>query len=431
MINASGHSASPGPPDGPETQDREQWTVWIMPVLTLVMAYGLLFLTFAEKLDHAEVMKRCVLSNDQYARIWSVGNVEIGLAYLGVFGTMLFYFLKIYRNSALHLRDLTFALSYLLGSFILDYICVKTFEPFPAMLIGDGLVMTFTLIVSRQVWFQRLLGVFVPMIFLTCGIGHLLEGLSYWKLTYEWNVPWTMVTADIGFAVLVNSSRYPAFIRGEDILSELKQERDRADRLTLEVEARQKAEAENLRLMEEIRQTTERQRRFLRDVLASVTEGRLRYCEVSEDLPPRPDGPFYRTPLDSAERLRELRREIIELMRVNGFSEERIEEAQMAAQEGAMNALVHGQDGQAAVYLVENEAGPHVQVWVEDRGRGIDMENLPRATLEPGFSSAGTLGQGFKLMLRTADTVWIRTNRNGTTVVIEKGREPRPNPLLS
>jgi anti-sigma regulatory factor (Ser/Thr protein kinase) len=338
---------------------------------------------------------------------------------------MLFYFLKIYRNSYTHLRDLTVALCYLFGSFILDYICVETFEPFVAMLIGDALVMTFTLIVSRQLWFQRLLGVFVPLIFLTCGIGHFLEGLSYWQLTYHFNVPWTMVTADIGFAVLVNASRYPAFIRGEDILTELNQEKARTEQLSREVAARQRAETENMRLLEELHRTTQQQRQFLRDVLASVTEGRLRFCELAEDLPVRPDSPVFQVEL-TAERLRELRHTIAAVMAQHEYTVSEIEDTQIAAHEAAMNAWVHGQRGRASLYLVRENESTAMQVWIEDNGKGIAMETLPRATLEAGFSSAGTLGQGFKMMLRTADTVWMRTNANGTTVVIEKKRNGSP-----
>src|SRR2546430_7579572 len=48
-------------------------------------------------------------------------------------------------------------------------------------------IYTLSLHDALPIWFQRLLGVFVPVIFLTCGLGHFLEGLSYWKLTYDVN----------------------------------------------------------------------------------------------------------------------------------------------------------------------------------------------------------------------------------------------------
>jgi hypothetical protein len=49
---------------------------------------------------------------------------------------------------------------------------------------------------------------------------------------------------------------------------------------------------------------------------------------------------------------------------------------------------------------------------------------LHRATLERGFTTAGTMGHGFWLMLKTVDRVWLLTGAAGTTVVIEQDREP-------
>lgn len=374
--------------------------VWFLPVGLLAVAYGLLGLTFTERLSHAEIMTRCVLVNPNLARIWSVGNVEIGLAYFGVFFGMLFYFLRLYHQSRRHLTDLGLAMAYLLLSFVLDYYCVLHFRPFAALLIGDAVVMTFTVIVSRQMWFQRLLGVFVPVIFLTCGLGHFLEGLSYWHLTYTVNTPWTMVTADVGFAVLVNASRFPAFIRGEDIVDEL-------TRSQSEALARQS---------------------FFRDVLLSVTEGRLHLCASPADLPARL--PVYGEPVAlTLGTLGEARRLAAQAAAERGFDDERLDCLQTAVGEASMNAVVHAGGGEASVC-----ASPEVvQVWLIDRGTGIQLNQLPRATLEQGFSTKDSLGHGFWLMLRTADRVDLLTGASGTTLVLtlrRDGNAPQPSPFL-
>jgi hypothetical protein len=52
------------------------------------------------------------------------------------------------------------------------------------------------------------------------------------------------------------------------------------------------------------------------------------------------------------------------------------------------------------------------------------VENLHRATLEKGYSSIGTLGHGFPLMIRCADRVYLLTGDAGTTVVIEQAASP-------
>ncbi len=350
----------------------------------LCAAYSLLGLTFVHP-PQSDIMERCVLMNPSLSRIWSVGHVEISLSYFGVFGAMLFYFLRLYAQDRKHLADLGYALGYIVASFLLDLYCVLHFEPFAALLIGDAVVLTFTLLVSRQVWFQRLLGVFVPLVFLTCGVGHLLEGMSYWKLTYPLNVPWTMVTADIGFAILVNAVRFPAFLRGQDVLLELAQARE-------EAAARQS---------------------FFRDVLLSVTEGRLHLCASASELPaplPRVAGPL---PL-SRETLPDVRHEAAAAAEMRRFTTEALDSLSTAVGEAAMNAVVHGGGGDAAIHADDGA----VQVWISDHGTGIALSEIPRATLELGYSTKDSLGHGFWLMLRSADAVSLLTGASGTTVVL-------------
>ncbi|BDI34015.1 hypothetical protein CCAX7_60660 [Capsulimonas corticalis] len=128
---------------------------------------------------------------------------------------------------------------------------------------------------SRHLWFQRLLRVFVPIIFVACSSGRFMEGLSYWRLTYPLNVPWTMVTADCGFAVLVNSSRFPGLIRGEDVLEQLNIEKMRRETLEREIAGRELAETS---LRKEIGEVTQRlafsaSRQI--DLISSVSEAMM------------------------------------------------------------------------------------------------------------------------------------------------------------
>jgi len=396
------------------------FATWVLPALLLLCAYGLLALTFTEQLTHSEIMSRCVLMDPNRARIWSVGNVEIGLAYFGVFFGMVFYFLRIYRRSNKHLLDLGLALAYLFCSFALDYFCVQHFEPFIALLIGDAVVMTFTVMVSRQLWFQRLLGVFVPIIFFTCGVGHLLEGLSYWHLTYPVNTPWTMVTADVGFAVLVNANRFPAFIRGEDVVAELAEQKTLTEQLRTQIEERQAVEAENLRLLDEARASAAKQLAFMRDALASVTGGRLFLCGGEDDLPKRLPQTEVTIDLTATKKLQLLRQVTREVAIRQCFPDQRWQYLETATGEAGMNAIVHAGGGAASVHT---DGDGKIQVWIEDHGGGIPVGDIPRAALQRGYTTAGTLGHGMKLMIQTADRVWLLTSNTGTTVVIEQNAQ--------
>jgi len=187
-------------------------------------------------------------------------------------------------------------------------------------------------------------------------------------------------------------------------------------------------------------QSAEQQRRLLRDVLASVTDGRLILCESAADLPKHLPGLVGvgggasrgNDPIPLTEQtLHVARKQAIEAGSAAGLDKDRGNDLLTAVGEATMNAVTHAGGGTASVG-VDTESGT-VQVWVEDRGVGIEMSRLPQATLERGYSTAGTLGHGFKMMLQTVDRLWLLTGpETGTTVVLEQGREPRlPGWLLA
>jgi PAS domain S-box-containing protein len=168
----------------------------------------------------------------------------------------------------------------------------------------------------------------------------------------------------------------------------------------------------------------DQQRRLLRDVLASVTEGRLMLCESAADLPERLPAIEGATndPLPLTEQtLRLVRRRTVEAAEAAGLDKDRANGLLTAVGEATMNAVSHARDGMA--YVGADPETGRVQVRVEDKGQGIDMSRLPQATLEHGYSTAGTLGHGFKMMLQTADRLWLLTGPTGTTVVLEQSRE--------
>lgn len=187
-----------------------------------------------------------------------------------------------------------------------------------------------------------------------------------------------------------------------------------------DITRRKQTEEENLRLLTEVREGADRQRAFLRDVLASVTEGRLCLCDRPDDLPPRL--PPWGEPIElTAASLRTLRQRALEATLEQGFATERGYDLITAVGEASMNAVRHAGGG---IAQVGTSPSGMVQVWIEDRGAGISMESLPQATLERGYSSAGTLGHGFYLILNTISRMYLLTGPGGTTVVLEQERTP-------
>ena len=163
---------------------------------------------------------------------------------------------------------------------------------------------------------------------------------------------------------------------------------------------------------------------FLRDVLSNVTEGKLLLSTSPAHLPPPLTPVGEAVALTREGGLRDLRQMAKEAAQGAGHTEERQYDLLTAVSEAGMNAILHGDGGTGQVSVGENGT---VQVRVEDHGSGIAMENLPRATLSRGFSTKATLGHGLKMMLETADRLYLLTGPGGTTVVLEQDREePAP-----
>ena len=172
---------------------------------------------------------------------------------------------------------------------------------------------------------------------------------------------------------------------------------------------------------EAVRQGVLRQQAFMRDMFASVTNGRLTLCATEGELPALPVRFADPVPLSRAGGIRELRRHTVSACKAAGFPEERLHDLETAVGEAAMNAVVHAGQGLGHVFI--HESGT-VQVRVEDEGKGIAMEDLPNAPLRRGYTTAGTMGHGFKMILMIVDRVHLLTGAAGTTVVIEQDRLP-------
>ena len=153
-------------------------------------------------------------------------------------------------------------------------------------------------------------------------------------------------------------------------------------------------------------------------MLASVTEGHLQLCESAHDLPPAL-ARVQRPVALARETLAEARHLAAKAAHDRQFSQERIDDLATAVGEAVMNAVVHGGGGEATVCADADS----VQVWVRDQGTGIQMAQLPRVTLERGYSTKDSLGHGFWLMLHSTDRLDLLTGTGGTTLVITLNRQ--------
>jgi serine phosphatase RsbU (regulator of sigma subunit)/anti-sigma regulatory factor (Ser/Thr protein kinase) len=168
---------------------------------------------------------------------------------------------------------------------------------------------------------------------------------------------------------------------------------------------------------------TELKKDLVADVLKLATHGKLQIVNSTSDLPAPLLNRDETVSLDAGENVRELRRSVRNVGASAGLLGDAVDSLEMAAGEAANNSLVHAVKGFG--YVSWNNDGC-VQVRIEDRGRGIPYDELPRATLERGYTTAGTLGQGFWIILQSVKCCWIATNEHGTVVVLEHNNYEPP-----
>jgi serine/threonine-protein kinase RsbW len=114
---------------------------------------------------------------------------------------------------------------------------------------------------------------------------------------------------------------------------------------------------------------------------------------------------------------------IAEFMRM---SPDRIDEVRMAVVEACINALEHSRAADQEVYVTFEVLGDKepekLRITVRDTGVGFSPEELAEPLIEEKLRSNRKRGWGLKIIRGLMDEVEIRSNPNGTTVVMSKLR---------
>lgn len=298
--------------------------------------------------------------------------------------------------------------------------CLLHDDDFAAILL-DVQMPTMDGIETAQFIKQREKSKFIPILFITAAGNdphYILRAygsgaVDYLAKPFDPDVLCSKVT------VFVDLFRQREEIRRQGDLLRESEQREAVMRQTLREREMEQAHA---RAVEELYR---KQRIFLREVLFGLSEGRLILCDTADDLPA--PLPLFGEPIPLTKMsLRTLRHRMAAFATEAGWPLERQQDFETAVGEGAMNAVVHG-GGEASGEVRADLKSGRGQVWIRDQGKGISEASLHRATLEKGFTTAGTLGHGFSIMLKTADRVYLLTGPTGTTVVLEQGAIP-PEP---
>ncbi|KZE46821.1 serine/threonine protein kinase [Brevibacillus parabrevis] len=112
-----------------------------------------------------------------------------------------------------------------------------------------------------------------------------------------------------------------------------------------------------------------------------------------------------------------LRRAFKRALEPLGLVANRLLQFLVAVNEAASNTLKHGSGGTITLYIA-NDLGL-CRVVIHDQGQGILLEDLPRATLQQGFSTRNSLGVGFHVMLQYCDRIYLSSTAQGTKLILE------------
>ncbi len=174
----------------------------------------------------------------------------------------------------------------------------------------------------------------------------------------------------------------------------------------------------------ELVQAEEDKRRFYRKTIEAATEGKLIICD-REEIEQIAGQPTVECEVAHPRDIGKARHMVAEIAGAEGMEESRLFDLVLCVGEAATNATKHADGGQVSVHRVDGG----LLVVVADNGPGIQEINLPDVALKRGYTTAVSLGMGYKAMISVADKVYLATGPTGTTVAFEMALQAAPPTL--
>ncbi len=162
---------------------------------------------------------------------------------------------------------------------------------------------------------------------------------------------------------------------------------------------------------------------FYRSTISAATDGKLIIAERDE-IVKLAGTPIASWKLEGPDDVGVVRHGIEEISLEAGMDDTRRGHLAVSVGEATTNAVKNAGRGDTSLHRI----GDTFVVVVSDSGAGIPALTLPSMALRPGFSTAGTLGMGYKMMIKFADKVYLATGPEGTTVAIEMTISPLEEP---
>ncbi|MDI6815863.1 MAG: PAS domain S-box protein [Actinomycetota bacterium] len=171
---------------------------------------------------------------------------------------------------------------------------------------------------------------------------------------------------------------------------------------------------ERKRMEEELERRREQEKQIYADAMAAVTGGQFMLCAHENIGDHRRGRVVFSHDVTKPEEIHPVRALLDLYLLKRGVNIGRKYEIQIAATEALGNIVKYAAGGR-----IEIRADEVLQIEVVDSGPGINFAMLPRSVLMLGFSTKGTLGFGFTIMLEFADHLYLATGPAGTTIILE------------
>ncbi|MHB0998605.1 MAG: PAS domain S-box protein [Armatimonadota bacterium] len=175
----------------------------------------------------------------------------------------------------------------------------------------------------------------------------------------------------------------------------------------------------------DIVQAEDEKRQFYRKTIEAATEGKLIICDQGE-IEKASDPAVFSYRITQGEDLHKIREAVAGIAKEAGMDEDRIFDLVLCTGEATTNAIKHAHEGITSVHCKDGS----ILVVISDKGSGIQAINLPDVALKMGYTTAISLGMGYKAMISIADQVYLSTGPEGTTVGIEMKLHNKPEPSM-
>lgn len=161
-------------------------------------------------------------------------------------------------------------------------------------------------------------------------------------------------------------------------------------------------------------QAEEDKKLFYQETIKAATDGKLIIVET-EDIDELVGPSIAEWDIRGLDQLTPTRLEAVSLAESKGLDKDRLKLLATCIGEATSNAVKHSGGGKASLHRLKDA----VIFKIADRGPGIGAMAIPHVALERGYSTRGTLGMGYKMIIGAADRVYLATGPTGTTVAIE------------